>query len=169
MYWVKSVLLPKQLGSVLLRLSLAHAGLHMAHMCSLAYKLEAVLIAGDNAAVPAGFFANLAHSAEKVVRFIALEFKAQDAHIVKHLLQNRHLHRKFLRHTLALRLVAVIAQMAECRCFKVKGHTDGLGLFTVKQLLQNRQEAVNAVCRCAVGRIELPNAVKCSVNYAVSV
>ena len=59
--------------------------------------------------------------------------------------------------------------MSEGRGFKVKGNTHAFGLFLIEQLSEYGKKAVHAVCGRAVGSVELPNAVKGAVYYAVAV
>ena len=106
---LKPVLIEKQLGSILGRRCLAHAAFDMADMRCFTYKLEAVLIAGDDAAIPADCAASRSDRAEQVIGLVALKLNAQDAHCVKHLLEYRHLNGQLLGHALALCLISLIS------------------------------------------------------------
>ena len=76
-------------------------------------ELQAVAVAGDDHAVPARRAAPPAHRADHIVRLPALAGVDGDVHRAQHVLHERHLHRQLLRHGVARRLVAVVAQMAE--------------------------------------------------------
>ena len=169
MLWLEAVLVKKQLWSILGRRCLAHAAFDMADMRCFTYKLEAVLIAGNYAAVPPGGAAPHSDRTEQIIGLVALKLKAQDAHCVKHLLEYRHLNGQLLGHALALSLISGVSQVPERRRFEIKRNAHSLGLFIVKQLAEYGKEAVHAVCGRSVGRREGAYAVKRAVYYAVSV
>ena len=169
MLWLKPVLVKKQLWSILGRRCLPHTAFDMADMRRFTYKLKTVLIAGDDAAVPAGCAASRSDRTEQIIGLVALKLKAQDAHCVKHLLEYRHLNGKLLGHALALSLISGVSQVPERRRFEVKCNAHGLGLFIIKQLAEYGKEAVYAVCGRSVGSRERAYAVKRAVYYAVSV
>ena len=106
----------------------------MADMRRFTYKLKTILIAGNYAAVPAGYAAPHSDRTEQIIGLVALKLKAKNAHCVKHLLEYRHLNGKLLGHALALSLISGVSQVPERRRFEVKCNTHGLGLFIVKQL-----------------------------------
>ena len=118
----------EKLGRIFLSFRLTHAAFDVTDVRCIAYKLKAVLIACDYAAVPAACLAALAYSTEQVVSLIALKFKTQYAHLIEHFLEDRHLNRQLLRHTLALSLIAVIALVSECGRFEVKCHAKAVRL-----------------------------------------
>ena len=82
----KAVLLRKQLGSIFGRARLTHAAFDVAYVSALRNELEAVLITGYDAAVPAVTLALFCHRTEQVVRLIALKLKTQYAHRVENAL-----------------------------------------------------------------------------------
>ena len=124
---------------------LAHAGGHQLHLGVVGDELEAVLVAGDDDAVPARRLAFAADGTDKVVGLVPRQLIPGDAHGRQHLLQRQHLHRQFLRHSLALGLVGRIGLMPERRLPPVEGDAQRLRLLLVQQALQRGDKAVDGV------------------------
>ena len=150
---LKAVFLPEALRGIKDGLRLAHASLDVADRGLVAYKLQAVLVAGDDHAVPALFFTNRGRRAEDVVRLVALPLVTPYAHVVQQLFQQRHLHRELLRHALALGLVALVGSVAEGGRLEVEADAERVRFLLVQQALENGQETVNRVGRRAVRRV----------------
>ena len=166
---LKAVLLKKELRRVFGSCGLTHAAFDVTDMRRVAYKLEAVLITGDDAALPAAVTAFGCNRAEQVVGLKAFELKAQYSHCVKHLLEYGHLNGKLLGHRLALRLIALVSHVAERGRLEVKRYAYGLGLLIIKQLAEYRKKSVHAVCGRTVRRVEHADAIKGPVYYTVAV
>ena len=165
----KAVLRLKHLRRVQDRLVFAHAGLHMADRRRIGDELQAVLIAGDDRAVPACVMTFDRDCPKNIVGLIARLLIAADAHGVQYLFEHRHLCGQVLGHRLALGLITVISLMAEGWLFPVKAYAQRIGLLLVQQMLQNIQKSKNGICRRSVRRIERPHPVIGAVNNAVAV
>ena len=124
---------------------LAHAGGHQLHLGVVGDELEAVLVAGDDDAVPARRLAFAADGTDKVVGLVPRQLIPRDAHGRQHLLQRQHLHRQLLRHSLALGLVGRVGLMPERRLPPVEGDAQRLRLLLVQQALQRGDKAVDGV------------------------
>ena len=131
--------------------------------------MQAVLIAGNDDAVPAAFLADGGGGAQNIVSFKALQLVAADAHGVQNLFQDGHLGRQLLRHTLALGLVGLILLMAEGGGFQVKTDADRLGLLLLQQTLQDGHKAIDSVGWGAVRGVQGTDAVIGPVDNAVAV
>ena len=166
---IEAILGAKYFGRVFDRLRLAHAGLDVADVGGVRDELEAVLVAGDDLARPAGGLAAPGDRAEQVVRLPPGQLQPPDAHVVKRLLEQRHLHDELLRHGLALGLIERVLLVAERRRVHVKRHAHRLRLLELEDALENGQKAVDRVRRRAVGRVEHADAVKSAVDDAVAV
>ena len=132
-------------------------------------QLQAVAVAGQNDAVPTAAAARLGHRADHVVGLPALTLVDWDVHRFQHLLHDRHLHGKLLRHRVPCGLVAVIFQVAEGRPVQIKGNAQRVRRFLRRDLLQNIQKAEDRVRVQAVARRQRPHAVKRAVDDAVAV
>ena len=124
---------------------LAHAGGHQLHLGVVGDKLEAVLVAGDDDAVPARRLAFAADGTDKVIGLVPRQLILGDAHGRQHLLQRQHLHRQLLRHSLALGLVGRVGLMPERRLPPVEGDAQRLRLLLVQQALQRGDKAIDGV------------------------
>ena len=151
------------------RLLPAHAGLHEAHGGAAADELEAVPVAGDDLAAPAGGGALFRRRAEDVVGLPARRLQPADAHLLQHALEHGHLRRQVVRHRLALGLIARVLPVAEGRLRQVEGHAERVRRALLQQPLQNGEKAVNGVGRRAVRRVQRPHAVVRAVDDAVAV
>ena len=167
--WREAVFGVKALRRIEDGLRLAHAGFDVAYRSLITHELQAVLVAGDNDAVPALVFTDRGGGAQDIVRLVALELVAADAHVVEYFLQDRHLYSQLVRHGLALGLISLIGLMPEGRRLQIEADAERVRLLLVQQALQDRQKAVNRVGGRAVGRVELPHTEKGAVDDAVAV
>ena len=167
MYGVEAVFLTERCLVVDLDLGLTHAGLDMIDLGMLVDKLKGVAVACDQHYPVLRTFCG--DCAEQIVRLPALKFIAADVHRVQRFLENRHLHRQLLRHTLALSLVALVLKVTEGGRLEVEGNAHRVRLDVLFEPAQNIQKAVDCVRRRSVGCIKLPHAEECTVHYAVSV
>ena len=87
------------------------------YLCLVRRKLQIVLVASGDKALYLALLANARNGAYNIVSLVAFLFKNCHAHRTENVLAERHLRHQALRHRLALRFVAVIAQMAEGRRF----------------------------------------------------
>ena len=139
----EAVLLPEGLLRYILGGGLAHTGGHQLHLGVGGNELEAVLVAGDDDAVPAGCLAAAADGADEIVGLVAGEVVLGNVHGGEHLLQIRQLHGQLLRHPLALGLVAFIRLMAEGGLPAVEGDAQRLRLLLVQQPLEGGEKAID--------------------------
>ena len=165
----EAVFLLKALRRIQHRFGLAHAGFHVADAGGIGNQLQAILIAGNDDAVPAAFLAYGGGGAQNIVSFKTLQLVAADAHGVQNFFQDGHLGRQLLWHTLALGLVGLILLMAEGGSFQVKTDADRLRLLLLQQTLQDGHKAVNSVGWGAVRGVQGTDAVKGPVDDAVAV
>ena len=132
-------------------------------------ELQAVAVSRQDGAVPPGLLAQTADRAEYIVRLPALAGIDRDVHRGEHLLHDRHLHGKLLRHGVARSLVAVIAQMAERRRVQVKGHAQRVRFFPRCAPFPEYSESRRSHWyKVRPGR-QRPHAVKRAVDDAVPV
>ena len=120
-------------------------GDHQLYMDIFVNELQTVPVTGNSHTFPIVIGANSAHGADHIVRFPALAGVDRDIHSSQDFLHHRHLHRQFLRHTMAGSLVAVILQMSEGGAMEVKGNANRIRLFFLFHALQNIEEAVNGM------------------------
>ncbi len=113
--------------------------------------------------------AGVGKGSEDVVRLIALAGDDPISEQAQKLLENRHLGGKLRRHTLAVRLVAVIRLMAEGRRFQIKRDRHRVGILFPFDFSEHRQKAVNRMGELTVLVGERSDTVKCAVDDAVSV
>ena len=154
---------------VALRPRLPALRVHQAHGDVLVDELQAVAVSRQDNAVPPGLLAQTADRAEHIVRLPALAGIDRDVHRGEHLLHDRHLHGKLLRHGVARSLVAVIAQMAERRRMQVERHAQRVRFFLAALFFQNIQKAVDRIGIKSVTGCQRPHAVKRAVDDAVPV
>ena len=165
----KAVFLLETRRGIQHRFGLTHAGLHVADAGGIGNELQAVLITGDNDAVPAAFLADGGGGTQNIIGFIALQLVAAEAHGVQNLFQNGHLGRQFLGHPLPLGLIGLILLMAEGGGLQVKADANRLRLLLLQQTLQDGNKAVDGVGRGAVRGVQRTHAVKGTVDNAVAV
>ena len=166
---VKAVFLPEHRGGIVDGLRAPHAGLDVADRGGVGDELEAVLVAGDDHAVPALFRTFYRDGAQNIVGLVARHLIAADAHGVQRLLQNRHLGRQFLGHAFALGLVAFVGLVAEGGLAPVKADAHSVGLLLIQHALQDVQETEDSVGGCAVRRVQRTDAEEGAVYNAVAV
>ena len=118
---VEAVLLPEGLRGHILGGGLAHAGGHQLHLGAVGDQLQAVLVAGDDDAVPPRRLAFAADGADEVVGLVPRQLIAGHGHGRKHLLHHRQLHGQLRGHGLALGLVFRVRPVAEGWLPAVKG------------------------------------------------
>ena len=87
------------------------------YLCLVRRKLQIVLVARCDKALYLALLANTRNGAYNIVSLVALLFKNCHAHRAENVLAEGHLRGKSFGHRLTLRLVAVIAEMAEGRRF----------------------------------------------------
>ena len=165
----KAVDLPKRLRRHVLCGGLPHAGGHQLDLGTVGNELEAVLVAGDDDAVPAVGLAFAADGADEIVGLVARQLVLGDAHGGQHLLQRQQLHGQLLRHPLALGLVGRVRLVAERGLPTVEGNAQGLRLLLVQQALERGDKAVDGVGVQALPCGQGPDAVIGAVDDAVAV
>ena len=141
----KAVLLPESLRGHILGGGLAHAGGHQLHLGVGGDELKAVLVAGDDDAVPAGRLAFPGNGADQVIGLPPLHFIAGDVQGIQHLFQHRHLHPQFLRHGLPGGLVRLVRLVTEGRGVEVEGDAQGIRPFFLFQAQQRGEKAEHGV------------------------
>ena len=166
---VEAVLLPEGLRGHILGGGLAHAGGHQLHLGAVGDQLEAVLVAGDDDAVPPRRLAFAADGADEVVGLVPRQFIAGHGHGRKHLLHHRQLHGQLRGHGLALGLVIRIRPVAEGGLPAVEGDAQGLRVFLVQQALEGGDEAVYRVGIQPIPGGQGADAVIGAVQYTVAV
>ena len=110
---VEAVLLPEGLRGHILGGGLAHTGGHQLHLGAVGDQLQAVLVAGDDDAVPPRRLAFAADGADEVVGLVPGQLIAGHGHGRQHLLHHRQLHGQLRGHGLALGLVIRVRPVAE--------------------------------------------------------
>ena len=132
-------------------------------------ELQAVLIAGDDDALPVRRLAPAADSADQVVGLVARQLVPGDGHGVQHVLHGLELHGQLLVHGLALGLVRRVRLVAERGLAAVKGDAQGVGLLLVHQPLHGGQKAKDGVGVQPLTGCQRPNTVVGAVDEAVAV
>ena len=166
---VEAVLLPEGLRGHILGGGLAHAGGHQLHLGAVGDQLEAVLVAGDDDAVPPRRLAFAADGADEVVGLVPRQLIAGHGHGRKHLLHHRQLHGQLRGHGLALGLVIRVRPVAEGGLPAVKGDAQGLRVFLVQQALEGGDEAVYRMGIQPIPGGQGADAVIGAVQYTVAV
>ena len=166
---IEAVLLPEGLRGHVLCGGLAHAGGYQLHPGPVRDQLQAVLVAGDDDAVPPRRLAFAADGADEVVGLVARQLIAGHGHGRQHLLHHRQLHGQLRRHGLALGLVVRVRLVAEGWLPAVKGDAQGLRLLLVQQPLEGGDKAVYRMGIQALPGGQRANAVIGAVQYAVAV
>ena len=166
---VEAVFLAEGGGVVGLVGGLSHAGGDQHNGRAAADQLQAVAVTGYDHAGVAVLVRAAADRAEQVVRLVARQLAAGNAQGIEHLLCNRQLRRKLVRHALAGGLVGVEFEVAEGFLLHVKADDGAVGLLLVLQFEQRSQKAVNRVGGQSLVVGQLPDAVERAVQYAVAV
>ena len=166
---VEAVFLAESGGVVGLIGGLSHAGGHEHDGRAAADKLQAVAVTGYDYTGVTVLVRAAADRAEQVIRLVARQLAAGNAQGIEHLLCNRQLRRKLVRHALAGSLVGVEFEVAEGFLLHVKADDGAVGLLLVLQFEQRSQKAVNRVGGQSLVVGQLSDAVERAVQYAVAV
>ena len=140
-----------------------------AHGHMRADQLQIVAVAGQQHAVLARVRTDLRERTEDIVRLPARAGHDRIAHGLQNLLRIRQLLGELLRHSLAVRLVAFNRLVPEGLFLAVKCNDDLLGFGIVRGAQQNIEKAVDRVCENALVIGQRLDAVKRTVQDAVSV
>ena len=151
------------------RLRLSHLGGGKAHSDSAAHQLETVAVTGGDHTLRALLPADTGKGAENIVRFKAVALDKPVAEKLQKLFEIWELLGQFLRHPLALRLIARVGLMAECRGFPVKRDGHGVRLRLRHQPLQHGQESIDPICIQALLGGKDADPVKSPVQDAVAI
>ena len=166
---IKPVALPESLRGHVLGGGLSHAGGDQLHLGMIGNQLEAVLVAGDQHALPACRLAFPGDGSQKIVGLPARQFIPGDVQGVQHLLQHRDLHPQFLRHGLPGGLVGRVRRVAEGGGVYVESHAEGVGPLFSRQPQKGGEKAEDGVGVKPVPGGEGTDAVIGAVEYAVAV
>ena len=108
-------------------------------------ELQRIPVAGDDDTVPVLLTAFFANSADNVICLPPLGGVDGNVHGGKHLLHKGHLLGQFLRHTVAIGLIALVAFMPEGGAMEIEGHAYRVRIFFLLHALQNVQEPVDGM------------------------
>ena len=135
---IKAVLLAEHLGGVVGRRGLTAARHDEQDMRAPADQLQGVLVAGDQQTGVPVLIRLPAQCAEQIVRLKSRFFQTRNAHRLEHLVHDRKLDRKLVRHPLPRSLVRLVLLVAEGLLPHVKTHRDAVRLVFLAQTQQCR-------------------------------
>ena len=132
-------------------------------------KLKKIPVSGKNGHIHAFRFTSSGNRSKKIVCLIAFHKHHVDPHGRKHLLDQRNLFPKLLRHRFPGAFISFIALMSECRCTQVKSNGKVLRFLFLHDPEHNVQKSIYRSCMASFCIGKIRKSIKRPVQNAVSV
>ena len=132
-------------------------------------KLQQIPVSRKDHRIHSGLFASAGQCPDYIIRFKSGKRDDLDPHRFQHFLKKRNLFSQFLRHHMSCSFVICIHLMPECRCMHIESHRKIRWLFFFQHPQQDIQKSVYCSGMDPFRVCQIREAVKGSVDYAVSV
>ena len=132
-------------------------------------KLKKIPISGKNGNIHALCFTSSGDRTKKIICFIAFQRHDVDSHGRKHLLDQRNLFPKLLRHGFSGAFIGFISLMPERRCTQIKCNSKILRLLFLHDPEHNIQKSIYCSCMTSFCIGKIRQTIKRTVQDAVTI
>ena len=132
-------------------------------------KLKKITVSGKNGNIHTLCFTSSGDRTKKIICFIAFQGHDVDSHGRKHLLDQRNLFPKFLRHGFSGTFIGFISLMPERRCTQIKCNGKILRLLFLHDPEHNIQKSIYRSCMTSFCIGKIRQTIKRTVQDAVTI
>ena len=154
---------------IIFNFSLSLLCLRNPHFDMLRGKLKCITVSRNDRDIQSFFFTLMRNRSKKIIRFQSCLFNNFNIHRLQDFFDHRNLLTQFFCHRLSCSFIFLIHFMPESWCMHVKCHRQIFWFFLIQYFEHNIQETIYRIRVKSFRICQIRHAIKCPVQYAVSI